>query len=98
MIVKKTQTDNWSATYIENTYSRHKRWRPKGFWADVITLFQYKSIEEPRWEEPELTWSSGGRTKELTAVEAAEMFCLAMKDAIETARTWEAETIPEMHH
>ena len=79
-------------TTTKKKFYRHATYAVHGFWSwDSVRVIQSVDYQDSsKWEEPRISWSTGGadNEQEPDRVFAAECFAAALKNAAKLARRW----------
>ena len=78
----------------ESDSVKQVRYRPVGFWSDMVTVSVWKDFRTGSDNPAEITWSAGGRDydQEPDDTKAATNFALALIDATIVAKAFNQET------
>jgi hypothetical protein len=75
----------------KNRYNRVARIKPKGFWSDVVSVYQSQELGTKIWKEPTIGWSSGGQDGTVSVNEMVDNFIEALVRAKEISCEWKKE-------
>lgn len=75
----------------ERKNERSARIRPRGFWAESVTVFQDHAFGSEDWVEPAISWSFGGHTDENSTYDAAQALIEALGVAQKIYLLWKAD-------
>lgn len=78
----------------ESEHLKQVKYRPVGFWSDMVSVNVWKSFRSGTDEKAEITWSAGGRDydQEPDDTKAAMNFALALIDATIVAKAFNQVT------
>jgi hypothetical protein len=75
----------------KNRYNCVARIKPKGFWSDVVSVYQSQELWAHVWKDPTVSWSSGGQDGTVPMEQMIDNFVEALIRAKEIAQDWKKE-------
>lgn len=72
----------------QSKYQRMVKIKPKGFWTDMVTVYQSKALGKDKWEQPSMSWASGGQDGTLSTSDCIKNFIRALSYGRNILNKW----------